>query len=73
MFYGVQSLLPRRDKNSTVDPATRWFTDESTVERERESKWPLYSLAQTDNTSTIALAPQGVIYHTRKLVSVYQS
>ena len=57
MFYGVQSLLPRRDKNSTVDPATRQFTDESTVERERESKRPLFSLAQTDNTSTIALAP----------------
>ena len=36
LFYGVQSLLPSRDKSRTVGPATWRFPVESAVERERE-------------------------------------
>ena len=36
LFYGVQSLLPSRDKSRTVGPATWRFPVESAVEKERE-------------------------------------
>lgn len=36
LFYGVQSLLPSRDKSRTVGPATWRFPVELAVERGRE-------------------------------------